>query len=387
MPKVKIFTIDVTFFEVMLDNDLEHRTKSYFQLSSEIAGLDNLQLHSLFGDSESATSSVNSGRNYTIVLGQSKVFVKRIPITTIEYENSFSTKNLYNLPTYFNYGVGSIGLNVFRELITHIKATNWVLEGEIASFPLMYHYRIIPLSRVPKDVDIANHKTFVEYWGNNTSIENYVLDRANAKYELILFLEYIPHVLATWLQENPNHLQKCLDELYKTITFLRAKGIIHFDAHFYNILTDGQQTYLTDFGLVLDKSFSLTKDEESFFQQNQFYDYGEILRNLGHLIRLSYDSCSEIHQQRIKEKFNIKEDLKPYEIAAILLDNIDQLSADRIMKLDKFYVTSIVKYRSIIALMQKFFVEMCTNNHKNIKFPHAKLQELLEETLLLNYFP
>lgn len=364
----------------MPNNNLELRTKRYFQLSSQLASLDNLQLHSLFDDRESGTSSLNSGRNYTIVLGQSRVFVKRIPVTTIEYENSFSTKNLYNLPTYFNYGVGSIGLNVFRELITHIKTTNWVLEGAIASFPLMYHYRIIPLSGVRKDVDLENHKIFVEYWGNNASIENYALDRANANYELILFLEYIPHVLATWLQENLCQLQKCLDELYKTITFLRTKGIIHFDAHFYNILTDGQQTYLTDFGLVLDKSFSLTKDEESFFQQNQFYDYGEILRNLGHLIRLSYDSCSEIDQRTVREKYDIKEHLKPYEIGAILLDNIEHLYADKVMKLDKFYITSIIKYRSIIALMQNFFVEMCTNNHKNIKFPHAKLQQLLEET-------
>jgi hypothetical protein len=364
----------------MSKNDLEFRTKRYFQLSSQLAGLDNAQLYSFFDDNDSGTSSLSSGQNYTIILGQSKVFVKRIPVTNIEYENLFSTKNLYNLPTYFNYGVGSIGLNVFRELVTHIKTTNWVLEGAIASFPLMYHYRIIPFSGVRKDVDIENHKNFVEYWGNNASIENYALDKAKANYELILFLEYIPDVLAIWLQENPNQLQKCLDELHKTITFLRTKEIIHFDAHFYNILTDGQQTYLTDFGLVLDKSFALTKDEESFFQQNQFYDYGEILRNLGHVIRSSYNSCSENDKSTIMQKYGIKEGLKPYEMGAILLDNIEQLYADRVMKLDKFYVTNIVKYRSIIALMQKFFGDMHTNNHKNIKFPHAKLQQLLEET-------
>ncbi|MCG6138862.1 MAG: hypothetical protein MET45_30460, partial [Nostoc sp. LLA-1] len=277
----------------MPNNNLEIRTKKYFELSSQLAGLDNIQLHSLFNNCESGTSSFSSGKNYTIVLGQSKIFVKRIRVTNIEYDNLLSTKNLYNLPTYFNYGVGSIGLNVFRELVTHIKTTNWVLEGAIASFPLMYHYRIISLFGVHENIDLENHQRFVEYWGNNASIDNYVLDRANANYELILFLEYIPHVLATWLQEKPYKLQKSLDELHMIITFLRTKEIIHFDAHFYNILTDGQQIYLTDFGLVLDKSFSLTKEEESFFQQNQFYDYGEILRNLGHLIRSSYDSCSE----------------------------------------------------------------------------------------------
>lgn len=364
----------------MRSNDLEFRTEKYFQLSSQLAGLDNTQLRSLFDDSESGISSLSSGRNYTIVLGQAKIFVKRIPITNIEYENLFSTKNLYNLPTYFNYGVGSIGLGVFRELVTHIKTTNWVLEGAIASFPLMYHYRIIPFFGQRGDIDMENYTSFVEYWGNNANIGNYVLDRANANYELILFLEYIPHVLATWLQEKPNKLQKSLDELHKTITFLRRKGIIHFDAHFYNTLTDGKRTYLTDFGLVLDKSFLLTKDEESFFKQNQFYDYGEILRNVGHLIRSSYDSCSENDKHRIVKKYDIKEGLKPSELGSVLLDNIEQLYADGIMELDEFYVASIIKYRNIIGLMQNFFADMWENNNKNTKFPHVKLLQLLEET-------
>jgi hypothetical protein len=207
-----------------------------------------------------------------------------------------------------------------------------------------------------------------------------VLDRANANYELVLFIEYIPQVLETWLRENPNKLQKSLDELRTTIAFLRAKGIIHFDAHFRNILTDGEQTYLTDFGLVLDKSFTLTKEEESFFKRNTLYDYGEILRNLGQLIQSSYDSCSENDKRRIAEKYGIKEGLKPYQSRSILLDNIEKLHADGDLKLDEFYVASIVKYRSIIALMQDFFADMWENKKKDTKLPHVKLRLLLKET-------
>jgi hypothetical protein len=261
-----------------------------------------------------------------------------------------------------------------------IHIPNWVLSGAIATFPLMYHYRIIPLDGRRADVDRSRLKSYVEYWGNSANAGNYVLDRAKANYELVLFLEYIPHVLETWLRENPNKLQKSLDELRTTITFLRTKGIIHFDAHFRNILTDGKQTYLTDFGLVLDKSFTLTKDEESFFEQNIFYDYGEVLRNLGHLIQSSYDFCSENDKRRIRGKYGIKEGLKPYELRSILLDNIEQINADGVMKLDEFYVASIVKYRSIIALMQDFFSDMWENNKKDTKLRHAELQMLLKET-------
>lgn len=368
----------------MANNQIELRSQKYFKLSSQIAQLDNSQLCSLFDDSELSTSGLNWGRNHTIVLGKSKVFVKRVPVTDIEYNNLFSTKNLYDLPTYFNYGVGSIGLGVFRELVTHIKTTNWVLEGAIATFPLMYHYRIIPFSGRRANDDMEDRKSFIEYWGNNANIGNYLLDRANANHELVLFLEYIPHVLETWLRENPNKLQKVLDDLHMTIAFLRKQGIIHFDAHFRNILTDGERTYLTDFGLVLDKSFTLTKDEEFFFEQNTFYDYGEILRNLGHLIHSSYDLCSENDKRTIVEKYGIKEDLKPYELRSILLDNIEQIHADGVMKLDDFYVASIIKYRSIIALMQNFFADMWRNNNKDTKLPHTKLRQLLNETGFLS---
>jgi len=364
----------------MTKNHIELRRKRYFKLSSQIAQLDNAQLHSLFNNGESNESSTGWGINHTVVLGQSKVFVKRVPVTNIEYDNLFSTKNLYDLPTYFNYGFGFTGFGVFRELVTHIKTTQWVLEGAIATFPLMYHYRIIPFSWRRTDGEIERLKSYMEYWGNSENAGNYVLDKAIANYELVLFLEHIPHVLKTWLQENPNKLQQPLEDLRTTIDFLRNKGIIHFDAHFHNVLTDGEQTYLTDFGLALDKSFALTSYEASFFEQHIFYDYGEVLRNLGHLIRPSYDSCSEQDKRRIMEKYGIKEGLQPYELGSILLDNIEQIHADGDMKLDEFYVASIVKYRSIIALMQGFFSEMWENNKKDTKLNHAKLQLLLKET-------
>ncbi|MEM8780990.1 MAG: hypothetical protein AAGF26_19460 [Cyanobacteria bacterium P01_G01_bin.49] len=357
----------------MVKNNLEFRSKKYFKLSSQIAQLDNAQLHCLFDNSESNESSTGWGMNHVIVLEQFKVFVKRIPVTNIEYDNLFSTRNFYNLPTSYNYGIGSTGFGVFRELVTHIKTTNWVLEGEIATFPLMYHYRIIPFSGQRADVNL-------EQWGNNANVRSYVLDRAIANHELVLFLEYIPHVLETWLLSNPNKLQKPLNDLRITIDFLRMKGIIHFDAHFRNSLTDGQQTYLTDFGLVLDKSFALTKNEESFFEQNLFYDYGEVLRNLGHLIRSPYNLCSEAQKSRIMKKYGIKEGLVPYEIGAILLDNIEQIQADGDIKLDEFYVASIIKYRSVIALMQNFFTEMWGNEKKDTKLCYEKLKLLLKKT-------
>jgi hypothetical protein len=342
----------------MAENHLEIRRKTYFNISSHIARLDNTQLHSLLDNSKSNESSTGWGSSQTIAVGESQVFVKKIPVTNLEYDNLYSTKNLYNLPTYCNYGLGSTGFGVFRELIAHFKTTNWVLEGSIATFPLLYHYRIIPCSKQCIEVDLEQLKDYVEYWGNSVNAGNYWVDRANANYELVLFLEYVPHVLDEWLQEHPHKLQQSLDDIRQTLDFLRSKGIIHFDAHFRNILTDGDRIYLTDFGLVLDKSFGLTKDEASFFERNKFYDYGEVLRNLGHLIRPAYDRCSDEQKRQIIKKYAIEENSPPYRRGAILLDNIEQIHADRDIELDNFYVASIVKYRGIVVLLQDFFADI-----------------------------
>jgi hypothetical protein len=361
-------------------NPIQRRRERYFKLSSQIAQMDNAQLRTLF---EGSGASAGWGRNHTIDIGRSKVFVKRVPVTDIEYENMFSTRNLYDLPTYYNYGVGSAGLGVFRELVAHIKTTNWVLEGVIDTFPLTYHYRIIPFSGERAEVDMERHQRYVEYWGSNTNVGRYLLDRANASFELVLFLEHMPHVLQPWLLEHPDKLHRSLGDLRSTITFLRKNGIIHFDAHLYNVLTDGERAYLTDFGLVLDRSFALTKEEELFYSQHTYYDYGEVLACLDFLIFRSYEALPESDKRRMMQKYGIKEGIQHSELLPILFNNIEEISNDRIMKLDKDYVAIIARYRSIIALMHDFYSDMQRNSKKDTKLQHAKLRRLLKETQFL----
>ena len=361
-----------------MENSIGLRKEKYFHLSSYVAGMNTAQVRSLLNHK---ASNLGWGTSLTVALGQYPVFVKRIPITDIEYNHLFSTKNLYELPTYFNYGLGSAGLGAFRELVTHLKTTHWVLEEEIATFPLMYHYRIIPSSGQRTTVDREWLENFVKYWGNSSSVENYMVDKAKADHELVIFLEHIPHVLDAWLLKNPSLFQPPLDDLCKTMAFLRTKGIIHLDAHFQNVLTDGEQTYLTDFGLVLDRSFDLAKDEEAFFEQTALYDYGEILLNLGHLVVSLYDSMAEGDKHSIIKKYDIQEGLSPPELRNILLNNIEQIQADGILRLNEAYDASIVRYRSVISLMHHFFADMRQNPRKDTPFPQTRLRSLLEEAM------
>jgi hypothetical protein len=239
----------------MSQDELGARQARYFTLSSEIAHLDTAQLHALFAATETGRGW---GQNHVLTIGRSRVFVKRLPLTKLEHENLFSTRNLYDLPTYYNYGVGSAGFGAFRELLTHIKTTNWVLEGAIANFPILYHYRIMPGVGERPALDRARLREYVRYWNSNENVRKRSLDRMTTSHELVLFLEHIPYAIEPWLLEHPGQINRVLEDMRTAITFLRNHGIIHFDANFENIISDGRRAYLTDFGLVLVKGFSLT---------------------------------------------------------------------------------------------------------------------------------
>jgi len=361
----------------MAHNDLNQRQQRYFQLSSDIAQLDNTHLLAPF---DSSVEQAGWGRNQKITVRDETVFIKRIPVTTIEYDHMFSTANLYHLPTFYQYRFGSVGLSVFRELVTHIKTTNWVLAGAIETFPLLYHYRIIPTAGAHVNVDMAYHKRNMAYWGENANVGRYLLDRANAPYELILYLEHIPHTVATWLRSHQSHIPMVMADMHTTTTFLRNHGIIHLDNHFLNMLTDGQRAYLTDFGLALDKKFALTPAEMHFYEQHTEYDYGNLLWSLGTHIVGMYRDLSEADKQRIDVAYQINNDMVFEELMTLLLTHIDEIAASGMIKLEQSYVTSIAQYRPVITFMHDFYTAMRRNNQKDTHFQQTMLRQLLLKT-------
>ena len=365
----------------MEDNQLQRRRKMYFELSTQIAFIDNAQLRSMCGKSVTHT---DWGTDHVLSIGRSKVFVKRVPVTDLEYDNLFSTKNLYDLPTYYNYGFGSAGLGVFRELAAHIKTTNWVLEGAIESFPLLYHYRIVPRFGARARVNREHHARYVEFWGNHPNIGKYILDRANANFELVLFLEYIPYMAEEWLLEHAGKIPMIIDDMWAAITFLMKYGIIHLDTDFSNVLTDGRRAYLTDFGLVLDKQFTLSAAEQKFYKQNSYYDYGNLLWSLGSQLVWLYRGSPDVDKRRISKKCGISDGVKFEQQMSILLDNFDELYSSGILKLDKSYFTSLMKYRNIITFMHEFYSDMRGNSRKDKRFNNESLRRLLKDAALIS---
>jgi hypothetical protein len=316
-------------------------------------------------------------------LGPSKVFVKRIPITRMEYDRLFSTENLYRLPVFYNYGVGSAGFGAFRELIAHIKTTNWVLEGAIENFPLMYHYRIRPFHDTRPELNEEWHQGYIRYWNGDERVDHYIRERQKAPYEAVICLEHIPHVLEAWMANNTDSWETVLDGMQRAIAFLRDQGIIHFDAHFWNILVNDGIPYLTDFGLVLDKNFSLNAEEKAFFRRHIDYDYAEFFSGLQWSLYATYDRLTTRGKEAVKRRYEIENDKDHSRMGALLLQNIEEIHAKDLMKLGPYAVDQIIRHRSLIMTMQQFYSQLQRNSKKDTPYPHIRIRRLLKESGIL----
>ncbi|NKB68329.1 MAG: hypothetical protein GKR89_14805 [Candidatus Latescibacteria bacterium] len=354
----------------------DQRRQRYFALNSRFALFDDDQIRALLGDAQAG----DTDSSQVVRLGQEKVFVKRIPVTAVEYERQFSTANHYRLPLYFNFGVGSAGLGVWREIVTHIKTTDWVLAGAHEGFPLLYHWRIVRRLETAAAMDEEWLQGFVRYWNGSRRVEQFIRDRTAAQYEAVLLLEYVPQTLFTWLEKNIGQLDWVLGQVPQTLSFLRRQGVIHFDSHYGNILTDGERIYLTDFGLALDETFHLRPRERAFFARHRYYDCGEFLSCLVDLLHIKYRHLSEARKQDMIERWGLTQQIKRQHPRIVLGEHIEAIAASGLLPLDRHYVETVVHYYPAIRLMQDFFSGLGRNNRKNATYSQTALQRRLRQT-------
>lgn len=223
------------------------------------------------------------GRATRITVEGREVFVKRVPLTDVERlpENARSTANLFGLPSFCHYGLGAVGspgFGAWRELAAHTMTTNWVLAGQCPAFPLLHHWRVLPGPPAPLPAELADVDRAVAYWGGTDQLRERIEALRTATASLTLFLEWIPYTLHDWLDARVGtdaadaacaFAARGLDTL---TDFVDRHELLHLDAHFGNVLTDGRQLYLTDHGLALSPRFQLARDEHDFLERHRHYD-------------------------------------------------------------------------------------------------------------------
>jgi hypothetical protein len=259
------------------------RLAGYSAVSNSLASLSDRQLLTLVDAAPVIGSSIG-GTAALLVIEGTPVFVKRVPLTDLERrpENIKSTANMFQLPTCYQYGVGSVGFGVWRELAAHAMTTKWVLGKQCESFALMYHWRVLtgPPPRTPMTEERADLMRTVAYWDSSPAVRERLEAIARSSASVALFLEYIPQNLYKWLTAQVAGGEDAIDSacavvergLRTGVSFMNSSGLLHFDAHLMNLLTDGQRLYFADFGLATSSRFELSEAESIFFEANTSHD-------------------------------------------------------------------------------------------------------------------
>ena len=267
------------------------RLARHSEVSTALALLSDHQLGRRVDQAQTIGSGVG-GTSALLDIADAQVFVKRIPLTDLERDprNVRSTANLFGVPLCCQYGVvayAASGFGAWRELAANTMTTNWVLARQSEAFPLMYHWRVLPGAAPPTE-EHADIDRVVAYWDGSAAVRRRLQALAQASASVVLFLEYVPQRLDAWLASQlaagPDAVAAACTMVQRRlgadITFMNSNGLLHFDAHFRNVLTDGHRLYLADLGLATSTRFDLSTDEQDFVVRNVNHDTGYAMREL-----------------------------------------------------------------------------------------------------------
>ncbi|MFJ2651483.1 protein kinase family protein [Streptomyces sp. NPDC087420] len=256
------------------------RLAAHGAVSTSLALLSDDELHALV-DTAAPLGTGIGGKSALLDVDGTPVFVKRVPLTDRDRQpdNVRSTANVFGLPAFCHYGLGGPGFGVWRELAVHTMTTNWVLAGDHEGFPLMHHWRVLPDS-TPLPGELADVEKTVAFWGGGSQVRDRIEGLRRSSASVALFLEYIPRTLHAWLGEQMDAGDEAADRACAMVergleagtSFMNARGLLHFDVHFENILTDGRRLYFADYGLAISSRFELARAEAGFFARHQTYD-------------------------------------------------------------------------------------------------------------------
>ncbi len=250
-------------------------------LSRSLASLTDRDVIRLLDSGEPLDAGIG-GSTLAIRVAGAPVFVKLVALTDLERAaGGRSTANLFDLPTWYHYGVGSAGFSAWREVVSHELATGWVLDGNAPYFPLLHHWRIVPLAaRAVTPEDVHEIERAVAFWDGSIAVRGRLEALAGSSAAVALFLEYFPFTLRDWflrqLAAGENRaVSACAlveDQLMYAIQCMTSNGVTHFDTHFDNVLTDGERLYVSDFGLAASTQYEVTPTERRFLERTARHD-------------------------------------------------------------------------------------------------------------------
>lgn len=251
---------------------LEDRRDRFVRVSDFLASRSELELVAMLRADDGVVEV--RGSSLIFEVDGVSVFAKRVPLTELELAHPLSTANLFDLPMFCHFffgvpafprfGFGGPAMNGWRELAANQIVTEGVLAGEAEWFPLLYHWRVLPvrphITGGPDDID-----ALVAELDGSSAVRARMEALRAADHSLLLFGEHVPHPLTEWLDQDPAAKAEPFEhQLLQTMAFLRRHELLQLDGQIGNLRTDGERLYLTDFGLATSPRFDLTPAEREF---------------------------------------------------------------------------------------------------------------------------
>ncbi len=345
----------IAFCPTHSEEETAQRVSSYSKVTKYLNHLTNEQLSTLLATAKSLGTGTG-GEVLSLEVEGVPLFVKKIRLTAIEQENPRSTQNLFELPPYYQYGVGSMGFGVWREIAAHEMTTRWVLNGECQNFPLMYHSRVLErppaIPKPPTSEQLEERQRYVEYWDGSSAVGRRSEAADTASADVVVFMESLPQTLDKRLSVEGGNgdLSKVERELNLVTAFMKSRGFLHFDAHFHNILATSSHVYFADFGLAMSRKFDLSPEERAFFEKHIDYDRYYVVAELAK--RAIATTLGDEEGESALNKY-----LSPERMTIVLPPAVESIAQ---------------RYRPITVLMGKLFHSL-RKQSKSTPYPEAEL--------------
>lgn len=168
---------------------------------------------------------------------------------------------------------------------------------------------------------------------------------------------------------NDKNVRLYLKQALYIDSFLKKNKVIHFDPHPGNFVTDGKLIVLTDYGLVLDKNFNLSKEEIEFFDKHTNFYSSYIIGNLLTHVRKEVLKNSK---KQYEQKYNVSNRTPVDVFYETIFDNIDELG----IGWDKYYIKILKRYKKDIINFNVFMSSLMRINIET-PFPNKKIKLIM----------
>ncbi len=260
---------------------LAARRARYERVSELLASRSDLELAALTAPGRAGATEVRGGSVIFEVDGV-PVFGKRVALTDLELAHPRSTANLFELPMFCHYffgtpriceyGFGGPALSAWRELAANLIGTDAVLAGESESFPVVYHWRVLPV-RPPITAEQSDVDALVGALEGSAAVRARLDALRKASHSLVLITEFVPDRVTDWLREDPAGRADAFERrLFEGVASLRDHELLHLDLGLDNLRTDGDRIHFVDFGLATSPRFDLSAAERAFVDRLATYD-------------------------------------------------------------------------------------------------------------------